>query len=65
MERRKVVITRLRSTEYYTGPKLKLLIEAIYQVLDKFVENNEDIYDIDTHKLIAEKFIPQMENERT
>ena len=61
MERRKVVITRLRSTEYYTGPKLKLLIEAIYQVLDKFVENNEDIYDIDTHNCS----IPSREKKRS
>ena len=61
MERRKIVITRLRSTEYYTGPKLKLLIEAIYQVLDKFVENNEDIYDIDTHNCS----IPSREKKRS
>ena len=61
MERRKVVITRLRSTEYYTGPKLKLLIEAIYQVLDKFVENDEDIYDIDTHNCS----IPSREKKRS
>ena len=61
MERRKVVITRLRSTEYYTGTKLKLLIDAIYHLLDKFVENNEDIYDIDTHNCS----IPSREKKRS
>ncbi len=61
MERRKVVITRLRSTEYYTGEKLRLLIDAIYQLLDKFVENNEDIYDIDTHNCS----IPSREKKRS
>lgn len=44
-----------------------------HQTVDQFLKAedkdqcfiDDEHYDIDTHKLIAEKFIPQMENERT
>ena len=61
MERRKVVITRLRNTEYYTGEPLKHLIDSIYHLLDKFIENNEDVYDIDTHNCS----LPSREKKRS
>ena len=61
MERRKVVITRLRSTEYYTGTPLQHIIDSIYHLLDKFIENNEDIYDIETHNCS----LPSREKKRS
>ena len=44
-----------------------------HQTVDQFLKAegkdqcfvDDEHYDIDTHKLIAEKFIPQIENERT
>jgi len=61
LERRKVVITRLRSTEYYTGTPLQHIIDSIYHLLDKFIENNEDIYDIETHNCS----LPSREKKRS
>ncbi len=61
MECRKVVITRLRNTEYYTGTPLQHIVDSIYHLLDKFIENNEDIYDIETHNCS----LPSREKKRS
>ena len=37
MECRKVVITRLRNTEYYKGEALNHIVDSIYQLLDNYI----------------------------
>ena len=61
MECRKVVITRLRSTEYYTGIPLQHIVDSIYHLLDTFIENNEESYDIETHNCS----LPSREKKRS
>mgnify|MGYP000689870206 CR=1 FL=1 len=37
MECGKIVITRLRNTEYYKGEPLNHIVDSIYQLLDNFI----------------------------
>ena len=51
MECGKVVITRLRNTEYYKGEPLNHIVDSIYHLLDKFIVtyDNEFPHFMDTH----------------
>lgn len=39
---KKVVITRLRSSEYYKGEPLNHIVDSMYHLLDNFIEKNDD-----------------------
>jgi|TARA_B100000315_G_scaffold186310_1_gene175670 hypothetical protein len=39
---KKVVITRLRNSEYYKGEPLNHIVDSMYHLLDNFIEKNDD-----------------------
>ena len=49
MERRKVILTRLRSVEYYKGEPLNHIIDSMYHLLNNFIVKNKDDFLFDTH----------------
>jgi len=49
LERRKVILTRLRSVEYYKGEPLNHIIDSMYHLLDNFIVKNKDGFSFDTH----------------
>ncbi len=50
MERRKIIITRLRSSEYYKGEPLNHIVDSMYHLLDNFIEKNDTWpHMMDTH----------------
>lgn len=51
MECGKIVITRLRNTEYYKGEPLNHIVDSIYQLLDNFIVeyDTEEPVSIETH----------------
>ncbi len=42
MECGKIVVTRLRSSEYYKGEPLNHIVDSMYHLLDNFIEKNDD-----------------------
>ena len=46
MECRKVVITRLRNTEYYRGEPLNHIVDSIYQLLVNYIETSDKGYPV-------------------
>jgi len=38
----KIVVTRLRSSEYYKGEPLNHIVDSMYHLLDNFIEKNDD-----------------------
>ena len=50
MECGKIIITRLRSSEYYKGEPLNHIVDSMYHLLDNFIEKNDTWpYKMDTH----------------
>ena len=46
----KIVVTRLRSSEYYKGEALNHIVDSMYHLLDNFIEKNDGWpHMIDTH----------------
>ena len=40
MERGKIVITRLRNSEYYKGERLNHIVDSIYHLCNNYIEKN-------------------------
>ncbi len=51
MERGKIVITRLRNSEYYKGESLNHIVDSIYYLLNNYIEKNDTEwpYKFETH----------------
>ena len=45
----KIVVTRLRSSEYYKGEALNHIVDSMYHLLDNFIEKNDEVHTIETH----------------
>ena len=54
MECRKIIITRLRNSEYYTGEPLNHIVDSIYHLLNNYIKTTykwpfTESFTIDTH----------------
>ena len=49
MECGKIVVTRLRSSEYYKKEPLNHIVDSMYHLLDNFIEKNDGAHMIETH----------------
>ena len=54
MECRKVVITRLRNTEYYRGEPLNHIVDSIYQLLVNYIETSDKGYPVKNPNIVEE-----------
>ena len=63
MECGKIVITRLRNSEYYKGESLSHIVDSIYHLLNNYIEQNDKVwpYRFETHNCS----LPSREKSRT
>lgn len=64
MECRKITFVRLRNTEKYTGKPFEHIVDSMYQLIENFIQTNNDKYDFDSYNVSLPSIPKKQKNIR-